>query len=84
MLPLVNQQTAAAWWPGLDRLTRREWQVLVLVARGRSNAEIAAELWVSLPTVKTHVAKVLTKLEVRDRVQAVVVAYETGVVVPSR
>lgn len=70
--------------PGMDLLTEREREVMQLVVRGLSNAEIRNELYLSEPTVKTHVGRILMKLGVRDRVQLVVLAYERGLVEPGQ
>ena len=65
---------------GLDELTEREREVLCLVAQGLSNAELAETLRVSLPTAKTHVSRILTKLDARDRTQLVILAYQAGII----
>jgi DNA-binding NarL/FixJ family response regulator len=69
--------------PALDDLTAREEEVLIEVAHGRSNSEIAGQLHMSPATAKTHVSRLLTKLNARDRAQLVIVAYESGLIVPS-
>ncbi len=79
-----SEPTATAEIPGLDQLTQREVEVMSELAKGYSNAEIGQALFVSETTVKTHVGRVLTKLGLRDRVQVVVAAYESGMVLPGQ
>ncbi|KAB2812701.1 response regulator transcription factor [Pimelobacter simplex] len=91
LAPAIARRIAATWTPpaapaapdpALDRLTEREREILVKVAEGRSNAELAADLHISHATAKTHVSRILTKLGARDRVQLVIIGYRSGLVRP--
>jgi len=86
LIEAFTRQPAAPPTPpaSLNELTPREQEVLTLVARGLSNAEIADQLVVSRGTVKTHVERILMKLDLRDRIQAVVLAYEAGIITPGQ
>ena len=82
---LVDQYTSRATPPDAERLsvlTERELEVLKLIGRGLSNSEISQTLWIAESTVKTHITRIFTKLDLHDRAQAVVLAYETGLVKP--
>lgn len=79
---VARPRRSALTAPAIDMLTPRETEVLTLMARGRTNGEIAAHLYLSEPTVKTHVTRIFSKLGLRDRVQAVILAYECGLVRP--
>ena len=81
---VTTQELPGADAPGLASLTARELEVLRQVARGLSNAHIASELFLSEATVKTHLNRLMSKLALSSRAQAVVIAYETGLVIPSR
>jgi DNA-binding NarL/FixJ family response regulator len=80
-----TRQHPAGWRPprALANLTAREQEILALIARGLSNAEISGALTISDQTTKTHVSHILAKLNLRDRAQAVIVAYETGLITPN-
>jgi DNA-binding NarL/FixJ family response regulator len=78
----VRNAEPAGGTPALDVLTEREREVLVLVGQGSSNAEIADRMHITMPTVKSHVGRLMTKLAARDRVQLVIIAYRTGLIAP--